>query len=336
LFSSGAASQWSLERNLISRRLVQENGAAVNLPAVTMSSAKPLYHEAMKATLVGLVVNLILGIVKLVAGLLGGSFALISDAVNSLGDTLSSIVTLAALWYAQLPADEEHPYGHTRVEAVAGAYVAVLIVITALYIGGEAIARIGNEILVPPVWTLWIAGANILIKESLYWYNRAIGFRTGSIAIAASAWDHRSDALCSLAVLVGLGLVRWAGPAFSWADSAAALVVVGAILWSGGRLLFQSTGELLDPQADASFVDQIRRVAASVSGVRAVETLWVRKTGIEYLVDIHIQVDASMTVEAGHRIGHQVKYDLVNNFDRVKDVLVHLEPYYPVLPPSVD
>jgi cation diffusion facilitator family transporter len=301
-----------------------------------MASAKPLYHEAMRATLVGLCVNLILGLVKLVAGLIGGSFALISDAVNSLGDTLSSIVTLAALWYAQLPADDEHPYGHTRVEAVAGAYVAVLIVITAMYVGGEALARFGNEILVPPVWTLWIAGANVLIKEALYWYNRAIGLRTGSIAIAASAWDHRSDALCSLAVLVGLSLVRWAGPSFAWADSAAALVVVIAILWSGGRLLVRSTGELLDPQADATFVEQIRGVAKSVAGVRAVETLWVRKTGIEYFVDIHIQVDAQMSVEAGHRIGHQVKHELVSTFDRVKDVMVHLEPYYPDVPVTVD
>lgn len=308
----------------------------MNLPAVTMASAKPLYYEAMRATLVGLCVNLVLGVVKLVAGLIGGSFALISDAVNSLGDTLSSIVTLAALWYAQLPADEEHPYGHTRVEAVAGAYVAVLIVITGIYVGGEAIVRFGSEILVPPTWTLWIAGANVLIKETLYWYNRAIGLRTGSIAIAASAWDHRSDALCSLAVLVGLSLVRWAGPSFAWADSAAALLVVIAILWSGGRLLVQSTGELLDPQADATFVEQIRSIAESVAGVRAVETLWVRKTGIEYFVDIHIQVDAQMSVEAGHRIGHQVKHELVSTFDRVKDVLVHLEPYYPDVPVTVD
>lgn len=301
-----------------------------------MASAKPLYHEAMKATLVGMGVNLVLGVVKLFAGLMGGSFALISDAVNSLGDTLSSIVTLAALWYAQLPADDEHPYGHTRVEAVAGAYVAVLIVVTALYLGGEAIVRFGGELVVPPQWTLWIAGANVVIKESLYWYNRAIGMRTGSIAIAASAWDHRSDAFCSLAVLVGLGVVRWAGPAFAWADAAAALVVVAAILWSGGRLLVRSTGELLDPQADAVLVEQIREVAKSVPGVRDVETLWVRKTGIEYLVDIHIQVDSRMTVEAGHRIGHQVKNELVGNFDRVKDVLVHLEPYYDALSFSED
>jgi len=309
---------------------------AINISTLDPASAKPLYHEATQATIVGLGVNLSLGLTKLIGGWVAGSFALISDAVNSLGDTLSSIVTLAALWYAQLPADDEHPYGHTRVEAVAGAYVAVLIVISALYIGGEAVMRLGDAIVEPPLWTLWIAGGNVVIKELLYWYNRTIGRRTGSIAIAASAWDHRSDAFCSLAVLVGLSLVRWAGPQYAWADSVAALVVVAAILWSGGRLLIQSTGELLDPQAESSWVEQIRLQAESVAGVRAVEKLWVRKTGIEYLVDIHIQVDPEMTVEEGHRIGHHVKHELVTSFDRVKDVLVHLEPFYLSPEPAVD
>jgi len=294
----------------------------------TAASAKPLYNEAIRATAIGLAVNLLLGITKLIGGLVGGSFAMVSDAVNSLGDSLSSVVTLAALHYAQLPADDEHPYGHTRVEAVAGAYVAVLIVISAFYIGGEAILRFGIEMGSPPIWTLWIAAANVVIKEMLYWYNRGVGQRTGSIAIAANAWDHRSDAFCSLAVLAGLTIVRQAGPEYAWADAVAALIVVSAILWSGIRLLIDSTGELLDPQANAAWVDTIRVQAESVNGVLAVEKLWVRKTGIEYLVDIHIQVDPTMTVEAGHRIGHEVKHELVMKFAQVKDVLVHLEPYF--------
>lgn len=290
-------------------------------------SPRPLYIQAVRATVVALLVNLSLGLIKLVGGVVGGSFALISDAVNSLGDSLSSVVTLAALWYAQLPADDEHPYGHTRVEAVAGAYVAILILMSALLVGGEAIARLGGRQSVPPAWTLWIAGGNAVVKELLYWYHRAIGLKTGSTAIVASAWDHRSDALCSLAVLAGLAVVRGAGPQFNWADEAAALVVVTAIFWSGGTLLIRSTGELLDPQADEEVVDQVRRVAQAVAGVQAVEKLWVRKTGIEYLVDIHIQVDPQMSVEEGHRIGHHVKSELVIRFARIKDVLVHLEPF---------
>ncbi len=294
-----------------------------------IASAKPLYTAAVRATCIGLAINTALGLVNLVAGGFSGSFALISDAVNSLGDSLSSIVTLAALWYAQQPADDEHPYGHTRVEAVAGAYVAVLIVATALYIASESLQRFGRVTNGPPLWTLWIAGGNVVLKESLFWYNRRIGRRTGSTALVASAWDHRSDALCSLAVLISLGTIRWAGPEYAWADAAAALFVVTAILWSGGKLLIESTGELLDPQANPWMVDQIRQGAEAVEGVEAVEKLWVRKTGIEYLVDIHIQVDPEMTVDACHQIGHRVKSQLIQQFALVKDVLVHLEPYFP-------
>lgn len=297
-------------------------------PGVIPASPKPLYSRAIHATLVGLAANFMLGAVKLVGGLIGNSFALISDAVNSLGDSLSSVVTLAALWYAQLPADDEHPYGHTRVEAVAGAYIAMLILVTGLYVGVEAVQWMASERPQPPVWTLWIAAGNVILKECLYWYNRRVGQQTGSLAMIASAWDHRSDALCSLAVLLGLGIVRWAGPAYAWADAAAALGVVAAILWSGMKLLKQSTGDLLDPQADAELVGKIRAEAEAVSGVEEVEKLWVRKTGIEYLVDIHIQVDPQMTVDAGHRISHLVKNQLITSFALVKDVLVHLEPYH--------
>jgi cation diffusion facilitator family transporter len=202
-----------------------------------------------------------------------------------------------------------------------------LIITSAVYIVWEAVRRLTLAHPIPPGWTLWIAGANVVIKEALYRYKLGVGVRTGSTAIIANAWDHRSDAICSFAVLVGLAVARWAGPEYIWADEAAALVVVAAILWTGIRLLRQSTSELLDPQADVEVVDQIRGLAAAVPGVRAVEKLWVRKTGIEYLVDIHIQVDAGLTVDAGHSIGHAVKDRLVEGFAAVRDVMVHLEPF---------
>lgn len=254
------------------------------------SSPAHLYRSATRAAWLGLCVNLSLGIVKLVGGVVGSSFALISDAINSLGDSLSSIVVIFGLWYAQRPADDEHPYGHTRAEAVAASNVSMLIMISAVFVGWEAISRLGSEHPVPPVWTMWIAAINMVIKESLFWYKLAISRQTKSLSIAASAWDHRSDAFCSLAVLVGLAIVRWGGPAFMWADELAAVVVVLAILFSSSRLFRQSTSELLDPQADEELIQQIRAAAEGVSGVSAVEKLWVRKTGIEFLADIHIQV----------------------------------------------
>jgi cation diffusion facilitator family transporter len=285
-----------------------------------------LYREVTSAALLGLVVNLGLGAVKLVGGVASGSFALISDALNSLGDVVTSLIVVFALRVAQRPPDAEHPYGHSRAEAIAASNVALLIILSALFIGWEAIHRLTLAHEIPPIWTLWIAGANILIKESLYRYKIRVAERTGSQAIMANAWDHRSDALCSLAVLVGLAAVRWGGPDFLWADEAAALVVVAAIIWSGIVLFRQSSSELMDVQASDELVKQIRQTASEVPGVAGVETLWVRKSGLEYFADIHIEVDSQLTVAEGHRIGHRVKDRLLEVFPVLRDVLVHLEP----------
>jgi cation diffusion facilitator family transporter len=290
-------------------------------------SSKPLYRQAIRAAAIGLAVNLLLGIVKLLGGIWGRSFALISDAVNSLGDALTSIVVLLALRFAQRPADSEHPYGHTRAEAIAASNLALLIILSALWIGWEAVQRMEATHDIPPVWTLWIAGINVVIKEGLYRYKVRVGRRTRSAAIVANAWDHRSDALCSLAVLIGLSVVRWAGPDYVWADEAAALIVVVAIVYSGVQLFRHSASELMDLQADEEFVNRLREAAQQVPGVRAVEKLRVRKTGLEFLADMHLEVDAHMTVAEGHRIGHAVKDHLVGRFEALRDVLIHLEPH---------
>ena len=286
-----------------------------------------VYRDATRAAAIGLVINLALGLTKLIGGLVGDSFALLSDAVNSLGDVFTSAVVLFAFRVAQRPADKEHPYGHTRAEAIAASNVALLVILSAMFVGWEAVRRIHVQHGVPPVWTLWIAGCNVVIKESLYQYKVRVGRRTGSTALIANAWDHRSDALCALAVLVGLSIVRWGGPRFISADEIAALVVVSAIVWSGTSLFRTSAHELMDVQAEESLVQSLRRAAASVAGVRGVEKLWVRKSGLEYLADIHIEVDSQLTVADGHRIGHVVKDRLLGEFPKLRDVLVHLEPY---------
>jgi cation diffusion facilitator family transporter len=286
-----------------------------------------LYREAMQAASLGLAVNGVLAAAKLVGGLIGDSFALLADAMNSLGDVVTSAVVLFALWFAQRPADDEHPYGHTRAEAIAASYVALLVLVSALWLGVEAFGRIATTHSAPPAWTLALAGANVAIKEVLYRYKLRVGRRLGSSALVANAWDHRSDAFCSLAVLVGLAAVRLGGPPWAWADEAAALVVVAAIAWSAIALLRSSAIELMDVQADDATLAEVRREALAVPDVRDVETLWLRKSGLEYLVDIHVQVDAEMTIADGHRIGHRVKDRLLARFPALRDVLVHLEPY---------
>ena len=213
-------------------------------------SRESLYRDATRAALLGLLINLVLGAVKLVGGIVANSFALLTDAFNSIGDCLTSAVVLIALSFARRPADDQHPYGHTRAEAIAGSNVALIIILTALYLGWEAIWRLPVQHAPPPNWALWIAGGNVVIKEALYRYKVRVGRRTRSSAIIANAWDHRSDALCSLAVLIGLGIVRAGGPRFIAADEIAALVVVAAILWSGFELFRKSAHELMDVQAE--------------------------------------------------------------------------------------
>jgi cation diffusion facilitator family transporter len=289
-------------------------------------TTQSLYDQATRAAWVGFVANLGLGIAKLIGGLVGHSFALVSDAVNSLGDTFTSVVVLFALKVAQKPPDDEHPYGHTRAEAIAAMNVALLVIGSALAVGWEALQRIGQANETPHQWTLWIAGANAVIKEGLYQYKRRVAAATGSRAMIAHAWDHRSDALCSVAVLIGLAAVRFGGGQFDWADSAAAIIVVVAILVSAGMVFRNSASELMDSQASPEFVEKVRTVAAGVPGVTGVEKLWVRKSGLEYFVDIHIEVPPTMTVAQGHAIGHDVKRQLKSQFPTLRDVLVHLEP----------
>jgi cation diffusion facilitator family transporter len=281
----------------------------------------------MSAALVGVAINLSLGVVKLAGGILGGSFALISDAVNSIGDVVTSLVVLFALYFAQRPADDEHPYGHTRAEAIAATNVALLVILSAIGIGWEAFRRIGQSHEVPPHWTLWIAGGSALVKEWLYRYKVNVAKQTGSSALIANAWDHRSDALCSLAVLAGLMAVRFGGPHMLWADEGAALVVVAAIVWTGIQLFRTSANELMDSQADQEVLSAVRETARGVPGVMGVEKLRLRKSGLEYLADLHLEVTPEMTVDAGHRIGHLVKDRLLEQFPKLRDVLVHLEPF---------
>lgn len=296
---------------------------------MTLEDAAPissLYRQAGRAARLGLVVNIGLAAVKLVAGIFGHSVALIADAVNSIGDGLTSSVIIYGLGVAQRPADDEHPYGHSRAESVAALSVAVLIATSAIALAIETLRNFGTWHPIPPVWTLWIAAANIVIKESMYRYKRGVAKRTGSQAIVAGAWDHRSDALCSAAVLVGLGIVRYGGESFIWADEVAAFVVVLFILLSSIKLFRGSASQLLDEQCEKPVLDAIRRLAEETPGVVRVEKVRARRSGIEAFVDIHIEVDGALSVEAGHQIAHDVQARLVNGITPVAAVLVHVEP----------
>lgn len=285
-----------------------------------------LYTLSRRAMLGGFLITLTLGLSKLAGGWWGHSVALISDGVHSLGDSLAAAAVLGALHWAQQPADREHPYGHTRAEAVAGSNVAVLMILSGLWVGWEALTTMNEPSPAPAWYTVAIAAASIVLNESLYRYSSWVARRSGSRAVLAASWDQRLDALGSLAVLVGLALVRWGGPAWHMADHVAAVIVALVILWTGGHLFWGSLQELMDRQAEPEVLAEVRREAASVPGVLGVEKLLVRKTGIEYLVDIHVEVDPTITVVEGHAIAHAVKDRLQQRLVAIKDVLVHIEP----------
>jgi cation diffusion facilitator family transporter len=283
------------------------------------------FRDAARAALLGVLVNLALGLVKLVVGLTQSSFALVADAVNSLGDTLTSIVVYFALRVSQRPPDAEHPYGHTKAEAIAASNVALVVLATGLWVGIEAVRRFPEDHAAPSLLVLFVAGANALIKEALFHYKRRVGHRVGSTALIANAWDHRADALCALAVLIGAGAILLGAP--NWADDIAALVVVGAILAAGVALFRKAAHDLMDPVAEQEQVDAVRRSALAVEGVRALDRVILRKSGLVFFLDIHVQVDAEISVDEGHRIGHRVKDRLLSDLPRLADVLVHLEPF---------
>lgn len=285
-----------------------------------------LYRDARKAAWIGLAVNLFLAVIKLIAGLVGQSIALLADAVNSLGDTVTTTVVLVAMHVAKRPADEEHPYGHTRAEAIAGSSVAIVIAVVAVITIYQSFANWNAQHILPPIWTLWVAGGNVIIKETLYHYKKAVGKRTGSSALIANAWDHRSDALCSLAVFIGLSIILFTDGKYMHADEIAAMVVAVAILFSAAELYFKSANELLDAQGDGQLCEAIRQTALDVSGITDVEKLRVRKSGLEYFVDIHVQVPPEMSVANAHSLGHTVKNKLLDDYPRLRDVLVHVEP----------
>jgi cation diffusion facilitator family transporter len=266
-----------------------------------------------------------LGAIKLLGGVFGNSLALLADAVHSLVDAAVSAALLVALVVAQRPPDREHPYGHGRLEAVAGAGLALILIGVAVAIAYESLATITVGSAPPAGFALLIAGGGAFAQELLYRYVSQVARRAGSTALLATAWDYRLDALGGIGVLVGLGMAKWVG--WHWADHVAAFLIGGTVLWIGAGLLWENVQSLIDRQAEPEILERVRESARAVPGVLAVEKLRVRRMGIEYIVEIHIQVSDNITVRGGHEIAHAVKDRIMRSMMSVSDVVVHVEPY---------
>lgn len=277
--------------------------------------------------LVGVFVNALLAITKLVAGLLGHSYALIADAVESLGDIAGSTIVWGGLTVGAKPPDADHPYGHGKAESLATLAVAFMLWGAAIGIAVQSVRELLRPQESPAAFTLFILIGVVIIKESLYRRIKRAGQQTGSTAMHSDAWHHRSDALTSLAAAVGISIALIGGEAYAAADDWAALVACAVIATNGTRFLILAVGELMDVSPDDAFLATVREAALSMEDVRGVEKIFARKMGSRFLVDMHLEVDPEITVKQGHDIGHRVKAMLLEQNERIADVLVHLEPH---------
>ena len=274
----------------------------------------------------GMALNLVLAAVKFTGGILGGTYALIADGVESLLDVFSSALVWAGFRVAARPPDENHPYGHGKAEPVAAMAVALVVFGAALWIGVHAVQEILHPHPAPHWATLPLLAAIVAVKT---WFSRRVARASevdGSTGLGAEAWHHYADALTSAAAFVGIALAVSCGPGYEAADDWAALLACGVILFNGVAIFNRALGDVMDTAVPLAFEAEVRSVAGAVAGVEALDKCRVRKSGLSHLVDIHVVVAPLLTVREGHIIAHAVTDALLHSPLRITDVSVHIEP----------
>ncbi len=284
------------------------------------------YKETRNVTLIGMVVNIGLSLAQLIGGAFTHSQALIADGVHTLSDLASDVVVLIAAKIASKDADDDHPYGHGRFETIATVILGLALAGVAVGIAINAIGRIMNpeRLLQPEPLALIFAALAIVSKEGLYQYTMVIANRLDSKMLKANAWHHRSDAISSLLVAIGV-----AGSIFlelPWLDAAAAIVVAIMIFYMGARLILDSTMELVDTALDPQQTAKIGQFISNIEGVDHMHMLRTRKMGNNVLADVHLQVNSYLSVSEGHYIAERVIHELRHEFPDMHDITVHIDP----------
>lgn len=293
-----------------------------------MTSVSPTPAAAFRSTLIGLVVNVLLAAAKLVAGVVGHSYALIADAVESLTDIFGSVVILGGLQISAKPADEGHPYGHGKAEALAGLFVSLLVCLAGLGVATQAVREILNPGDRPEPFTLVVLIAVVVIKETLFRIARRAAKASASTAADVDAWHHRADAITSVAAFIGISVSLVAGPAWRTADAWAALFASAIIVYNSWRLARTPLEELMDAAPD-DIIKGVYDTTLACPGVMDVHKVAARKSGTGYWIDMHVRVDPAMPVSEAHTLVHRVKDEIRRAMPRVKDVLIHVEPFDP-------
>jgi cation diffusion facilitator family transporter len=280
----------------------------------------------IQASGISIAVNLSLALVKVLTGLVGNSYALVADGIESTTDVVSSAVVWGGLRISARPPDRTHPYGHGKAESIAAVLVPLFLLAAAILIAVQSIREIRDPHGSPAWYTLLVLGLVVAIKETMFRRLDRIGRSIRSGSLKGDAWHHRSDALTSLAAFVGISIALIGGEGYEAADDWAALVACGVILYNGVRLLRPAVDEVMDAAVPEEIEREIREVASAVPGVALVEKCRVRKSGLGLLMDIHIVVSGDLSVRDGHRIGHDAKNRLLESHLPISDVVVHVEP----------
>jgi cation diffusion facilitator family transporter len=291
----------------------------VNTPAGNLRAGARL-------ALLGLVANFVLATAKITAGLLGNSFVLIADGIESALDIAGSAIIWGGLKLAARPPDATHPYGHGKAEPVAAVIVSLGVIAAAFGLAVQSAHAIFQPHHAPRPFTLVVLIVVVIVKELLYRSIIRMGKDVESTAVQTDAWHHRTDALTSIAAFIGISIALLGGPAWQSADAWAALFACALIGANGYRLLNPALNEIMDTAPRGAIVPAIRAAASSVPGVLHIDKCLVRKMGLEFYVDLHVGVDETISVRSGHSIAHQVKDAIRRTDARIADVLVHVEP----------
>ncbi|NQT06135.1 MAG: cation transporter [Candidatus Omnitrophica bacterium] len=283
------------------------------------------YNTGRHGAVVGIVTNTLLFGFKLFAGIFGRSHAMMADALHTATDSITSIGVFIGFKIAQKPPDEEHPYGHGRAESIAAKIVSLVLILGGLKVAFDSsIVIINRDFHVPLQVALWAAVISIVIKEWLFRYTYRIGNKIQSNSLKSDAWHHRSDALSSIAALIGITGARMGYPIL---DPIAGLAVSVFVIKAGLRLLHTAYDELMDAALPKKTLEKIRELSGCVEGVKRIKDLKGRKMGIEIFIDMTIEVDKSMSVEEAHLITVKIRRSCLNNIQGAKDIFIHVEPF---------
>jgi cation diffusion facilitator family transporter len=287
----------------------------------------PRVRKGIRTAQVGLLTNAVLAVVKVVTGIVGHSQALIADGIESSADVCSSLVVWSGLRIAARSADEDYPFGYGKAEPLSALAVGLFLLLAALAIAAESVRQILTPHLSPRPFTLVVLVLVVLVKEVLFRRVLQVGADVGSTAVQADAWHHRSDAITSAAAFIGISVALIGGPGWEAADDWAALLASGIIVYNAIGVFRPAAQDLMDRAPGEEMVTRVAAAAAAVPGVSAIEKLKVRKAGMGYYVDLHVQADPAMPLHAAHVLSGMVKSAIRQAVPEVAGALIHMEPY---------